>query len=375
MIASKAAVTRSTTVGVGERAPDRDDAGTVGQGPHQLGRDRLLVLRRAPPRAGARRRRRARCRRRRWPAGSPTASVVCPTILTNSSRSQSAVRSLAASRMRAAGEVVTRFLRCQVLGLLGWGSGLPVTLGRERGAQRIANASRTPHGRSSHRTGTTSPPGQRHRHPGRAQPCDRRPGAARTRRRPGGHRGPGRAGDRRPRPPALADAPVGPHVPGRPGDADAGPVRLGRPDRTRARAAGPAAGGLPRALPAQSSTPTPTGRSESLAAIARRGSDGVILKAPDDPRVAEAVDALASTGIPVVTFVTDLPFSRRVAYVGLDNRSAGATAAYLVSQWSAATGAGSWSPSAAPRSAGRRNARSVSARRCATWHPAGPSTR
>ena len=73
---------------------------------------------------------------------------------------------------------------------------------------------------------------------------------------------------------------------------------------------------------------------ESLAAIARRGSDGVILKAPDDPRVAEAVDTLASTGIPVVTFVTDLPFSRRVAYVGLDNRSAGATAAYLVSQWS-----------------------------------------
>ena len=79
---------------------------------------------------------------------------------------------------------------------------------------------------------------------------------------------------------------------------------------------------------------------ESLAAIARRGSDGIILKAPDDPRVAEAVDALASTGIPVVTFVTDLPFSRRVAYVGLDNRSAGATAAYLVSQWSGAGNGG-----------------------------------
>ena len=45
-------------------------------------------------------------------------------------------------------------------------------------------------------------------------------------------------------------------------------------------------------------------------------------------------DTLAATGIPVVTFVTDLPFSRRVAYVGLDNRAAGATAAYLVTQWS-----------------------------------------
>ena len=45
---------------------------------------------------------------------------------------------------------------------------------------------------------------------------------------------------------------------------------------------------------------------------------------------------LAAAGIPVVTFVTDLPFSRRVAYVGVDNRAAGATAAYLVTQWSGA---------------------------------------
>jgi LacI family transcriptional regulator len=49
--------------------------------------------------------------------------------------------------------------------------------------------------------------------------------------------------------------------------------------------------------------------------------------------VIEAVDRLADTGIPVVTLVTDLPVSRRVAYVGIDNRSAGATTAYLLSQW------------------------------------------
>jgi LacI family transcriptional regulator len=42
---------------------------------------------------------------------------------------------------------------------------------------------------------------------------------------------------------------------------------------------------------------------------------------------------LTEAGIPVVTLVTDLPFSKRVAYVGTDNRSAGATAAYLVNQW------------------------------------------
>ena len=71
-----------------------------------------------------------------------------------------------------------------------------------------------------------------------------------------------------------------------------------------------------------------------LAGIARRGSQGVILKAPDAPEVRTAVDQLVAAGIPVVTLVTDVPDSRRVAYVGIDNRAAGATAAYLVDQWS-----------------------------------------
>lgn len=64
-----------------------------------------------------------------------------------------------------------------------------------------------------------------------------------------------------------------------------------------------------------------------------RGSEGVLLKAPDDPAVTEAVDRLVGQGIPVVTLVTDLHASRRTAYVGLDNPAAGATAAYLLSQW------------------------------------------
>ena len=70
-----------------------------------------------------------------------------------------------------------------------------------------------------------------------------------------------------------------------------------------------------------------------LDAIARRGSRGVILKAPEAPEVNAAVSRLAEADIPVVTLVTDLPFSKRVAYVGMDNRSAGAAAAYLVNQW------------------------------------------
>ena len=72
---------------------------------------------------------------------------------------------------------------------------------------------------------------------------------------------------------------------------------------------------------------------KTLDDIRRRGSSGVILKAPDEPEVSEAIGRLHEAGIPVVTLVTDLPLSHRVAYVGIDNRAAGATAAYLIDQW------------------------------------------
>jgi LacI family transcriptional regulator len=71
----------------------------------------------------------------------------------------------------------------------------------------------------------------------------------------------------------------------------------------------------------------------ALDGIRRRGSQGVVLKAPDVPEVTEAVARLVDAGIPVVTLVTDLPASGRLSYVGIDNRAAGATAAYLVGQW------------------------------------------
>src|SRR5690606_11702452 len=64
-----------------------------------------------------------------------------------------------------------------------------------------------------------------------------------------------------------------------------------------------------------------------------RGSHGVVLKAQDDPAVAEAVDRLVDSGVPVVTYTTDVPSSARCGYVGIDNHGAGVTAAYLVQQW------------------------------------------
>ncbi len=78
---------------------------------------------------------------------------------------------------------------------------------------------------------------------------------------------------------------------------------------------------------------------ETLDGIGRRGTpsrpatQGIVLKAPDTSEVNEAVARLAGRGVPVVTLVTDLPRSPRTAYVGIDNRAAGATAAYLITQW------------------------------------------
>jgi LacI family transcriptional regulator len=72
---------------------------------------------------------------------------------------------------------------------------------------------------------------------------------------------------------------------------------------------------------------------ETLDGISRRGTQGIILKAPDTGEVNESVARLAARHIPVVTLVTDLPGSPRSAYIGIDNRAAGATAAYLITQW------------------------------------------
>ncbi|MDN5765897.1 MAG: LacI family DNA-binding transcriptional regulator [Humibacillus sp.] len=73
---------------------------------------------------------------------------------------------------------------------------------------------------------------------------------------------------------------------------------------------------------------------EVLDGLGRRGRvpRGVLLKAPDDPLVAQAIRRLSHRGVPVVTLVTDIRDSSRVAYVGLDNAAAGRAAAYLASR-------------------------------------------
>lgn len=59
-------------------------------------------------------------------------------------------------------------------------------------------------------------------------------------------------------------------------------------------------------------------------------ADGVAFIALEHPTVREAVSRLVDMGRHVVTLVSDLSNSRRIAYVGVDNHAAGRTAGYLM---------------------------------------------
>jgi LacI family transcriptional regulator len=76
----------------------------------------------------------------------------------------------------------------------------------------------------------------------------------------------------------------------------------------------------------------PRALADSLLAHGRR-ADGVAFMALEHPLVREAVNTLAERHIPVVTVVSDLSHSQRAAFVGLDNRAAGRTAALLLARF------------------------------------------
>ncbi|NJR20059.1 MAG: LacI family DNA-binding transcriptional regulator [Hyphomonadaceae bacterium] len=64
-----------------------------------------------------------------------------------------------------------------------------------------------------------------------------------------------------------------------------------------------------------------------------RDTDGVAFVALDHPIVREAVDQLAEKGVGTVSLVSDLSRSKRLAFVGLDNRAAGRTAGMLMGRY------------------------------------------
>ena len=158
-----------------------------------------------------------------------------------------------------------------------------------------------------------------------AQRGDRRPGAARPGRCPREHRRRGAPGDRRPGPAAVPAAAGRAHVHGRPGHAGA---RRGSPTAVRAALEAElphaAPGGDPLALPPRGGerrrSRTAATLDDDRAAAARTASCS---RRRTTPRSPPPSTGSPTRGIPVVTLVTDVPLSRRVAYVGIDNRAAG----------------------------------------------------
>ena len=60
------------------------------------------------------------------------------------------------------------------------------------------------------------------------------------------------------------------------------------------------------------------------------GFDAIIVDAPDDPLIHRAIDALARQNRPVVTIISDVPGSARLAYAGTDHYKAGRSAGYFL---------------------------------------------
>lgn len=67
-------------------------------------------------------------------------------------------------------------------------------------------------------------------------------------------------------------------------------------------------------------------------------ADGVAIFSPETPSVRDAVKRLGDRGIAVVTLVSDLPSSERAHFVGIDNISAGRTAAQIMGRFAKGPG-------------------------------------
>jgi LacI family transcriptional regulator len=64
--------------------------------------------------------------------------------------------------------------------------------------------------------------------------------------------------------------------------------------------------------------------------LRRTGCDAVVIYAPNHPSINDAIAALKQRGVHVVTMISDLPNSCRLAYAGMDHYQAGRTAGYLM---------------------------------------------
>ncbi len=74
---------------------------------------------------------------------------------------------------------------------------------------------------------------------------------------------------------------------------------------------------------------TPTALTEKLRAVAAR-NQAVALVCPDHPAVTATVEELRGKGIPVFSLLSDFAVGVREGYVGLNNRTVGRTAAWMI---------------------------------------------
>jgi LacI family transcriptional regulator len=74
---------------------------------------------------------------------------------------------------------------------------------------------------------------------------------------------------------------------------------------------------------------TPTTIAEALL---RSPCDAAVVYAQDHPLIRDAIAKLAARGKPVVTMISDLPGSARLAYAGTDHSKAGRSAGYFLSR-------------------------------------------
>src|SRR5262245_59757723 len=65
-------------------------------------------------------------------------------------------------------------------------------------------------------------------------------------------------------------------------------------------------------------------------ALLKTTCDGVVVYAPYHPMINDAIASLKKRGVHVVTMISDLPHSCRLAYAGMNHYQAGRTAGYLM---------------------------------------------
>ncbi|MFD0697755.1 substrate-binding domain-containing protein [Paenibacillus sp. GCM10027628] len=82
----------------------------------------------------------------------------------------------------------------------------------------------------------------------------------------------------------------------------------------------------------------PSEQSRLLAKSIAAKADAIVVQGIGDPGYRVLIDKAASLGIPVITVDTDEPASRRLTYVGTDNREAGKRMGELVAQASGNAG-------------------------------------